>query len=342
MNIDENQTIADKVKSVDSDRRQRSMTFAFFLSIAVISSIVLIFSDDISHAFAARYDESSDIALRTFIIRIFATSALIGFIAYVTYLYLEGGLSTLKRSEEGTLISTSSSSFSLIAESLEESAKAISSNQTISDADTKTITDTLGAAIEQSLSANFLENIERKYGRTIQHGLAAAGFDDLFQRTKNRLGDFKGELSRKANINLVAGLIIGALGLVVLIVFISNSQSLVDYENVDRYFYYISRLALVAIIESVAFFFLRQYRQALSDEKFVANEITNVELKLLALKTATQLKMDTAIELSVGDLAMTDRNTISVSSRKNQPVSGDGQKQVDDLIKTLQNLKNLK
>jgi len=75
-------------------------------------------------------------------------------------------------------------------------------------------------------------------------------------------------------------------------------------------FYYTSRFTLVAVIETVALFFLRLYRSSLSDEKYVSNEITNIELKMGALLTAIKSNNDSAIEEILLILSKTERNFI--------------------------------
>lgn len=281
--------------------------FSIFCVLSFLAALGFVYADQLALATSYRYDTEQDLVSRALLYRVMLLMPIAAFFGYTIFLYLEG-TSFLRRGNSQLEAEVDAIRFAKIAESLKGSVEKLSKNQSITEVDVATISDAIDAAVAKSLPGAFLERIESKYGRSIQHGLVAAGFDDLFQRTKNRLRDFKEELGRKANVNLLSGLAIGVLGLAILIYFISSNPSTDEIDQIGKYFYYLSRLSLVLIIESVAIFFLRQYQRAVNDEKFVANEITNIELKLVALKTATLLQLNSGIEVAVADLATTDRN----------------------------------
>jgi hypothetical protein len=60
----------------------------------------------------------------------------------------------------------------------------------------------------------------------------------------------------------------------------------------------------------VAFFFLNQYRSTLADTKYISNEITNIDLKLLSLIVVTKsdAPQTSAISKILQELAKTERN----------------------------------
>ncbi len=72
----------------------------------------------------------------------------------------------------------------------------------------------------------------------------------------------------------------------------------------------IPRVTFVIFIEVFAYFFLRLYKQGLTEIKYFQNELTNVESKITALEVA-YIKNDTnAISNVIDALSKTERNFI--------------------------------
>jgi hypothetical protein len=71
------------------------------------------------------------------------------------------------------------------------------------------------------------------------------------------------------------------------------------------------RITLVAFIEIFSFFFLKLYKQNIGDIKYFQNEVTNVDMKLLALRAScadeTEGKVDPEL-LKI--IAGTERNFV--------------------------------
>jgi hypothetical protein len=63
-------------------------------------------------------------------------------------------------------------------------------------------------------------------------------------------------------------------------------------------------------IEVFAFFFLRLYKVNLEDTKFYQNELTNIDSKLIALKTTLIGERDNDVSDVVRELAGTERNFV--------------------------------
>lgn len=85
---------------------------------------------------------------------------------------------------------------------------------------------------------------------------------------------------------------------------ISVSAAWVDLAKV-----YAPRLSLVLIIEIIDFFFLKLYRATFMEIRYVQNEITNVEMKLIALNVAI-LHQARVLDDVIETLVKTDRNFI--------------------------------
>jgi hypothetical protein len=69
-------------------------------------------------------------------------------------------------------------------------------------------------------------------------------------------------------------------------------------------------MSLVVFIEIFAFFFLRLYRSSLDEVKYFQNELTNVEMRLVALEAALVLGHSGALDTTINQLARTERNSI--------------------------------
>ncbi|MCH7690367.1 MAG: hypothetical protein IIA17_04900, partial [candidate division Zixibacteria bacterium] len=74
--------------------------------------------------------------------------------------------------------------------------------------------------------------------------------------------------------------------------------------------YYIPRLSFIVFIEVFAYFFLKLYKASLYDIKFYQNELTNVESKIISLKSAFFSKDDGALRTIIEELSRTERNFV--------------------------------
>jgi hypothetical protein len=181
---------------------------------------------------------------------------------------------------------------------------------------TKTeILETLKASIDERLSEGALKTIDEEFAKRDlkykQWERMLTGFEDI----RKRLSDECENLRRRSNLNLALGsltTVIAGLGLVV-VVFLKP----LDLSGLSKEEYawkvvahYIPRLSLIIFAEVFAYFFLRLYKAGLSDMKFYQNEMTNVEVKLSALKAALATQDNETIKLVIGELSRTERNFI--------------------------------
>ncbi len=68
--------------------------------------------------------------------------------------------------------------------------------------------------------------------------------------------------------------------------------------------------SLVLFIELFAYFFLRLYREGLSEMKYYQNELTNIESKLIAVEIALIKEDNESLKLTLDILSQTERNFI--------------------------------
>jgi hypothetical protein len=134
-----------------------------------------------------------------------------------------------------------------------------------------------------------------------------------FNETRERLLREMSNLSRRANLNLAFGTlttILAGTGLVYIVLFTPLNLAGVSSSEYSWLVvaHYVPRLSLIIFAEVFAYFFLRLYKASLPDMKYYQNEITNVEMRLIALKAALAMEDKEPLKAVVGDLSKTERN----------------------------------
>lgn len=126
--------------------------------------------------------------------------------------------------------------------------------------------------------------------------------------TRKRLGDEVIALAKRGNLNLVLGILTTIAGLSALayaVVTAPPTQSVPDLLG-----HFLPRLSLSLLIEVFAYFFLRLYKQSLSEIKYFQNELTNVE----SLATSAMFALEAGNMDLLGQIALqiskTERNFI--------------------------------
>jgi len=97
------------------------------------------------------------------------------------------------------------------------------------------------------------------------------------QSVNIRLMAAKREVQRRANLNLIIGSLIAIGGLAFLAFYVVTSSSPAQETWDQAFVRYLPRIALVFIIELLAYFFLRLYRFGATEIRYFQNELTNVE-----------------------------------------------------------------
>ena len=128
-------------------------------------------------------------------------------------------------------------------------------------------------------------------------------------KSLERINSYKLLLNRKANFNLLFGLTFSISG----IFFIFYSLNDFDKTRIDFYstiLYFLPRILLTVLIEIFAYFFLSLYKSNLQEIKYFENEMTNLEVKFIALEYAHFLD-DNQLKVSlIEQLMNTERNFI--------------------------------
>lgn len=143
------------------------------------------------------------------------------------------------------------------------------------------------------------------------------------RRSVERLSREISDLRLRSNINLLIGMAITGGGLWLLwstVEMVDASELLKVLASEGResdvkflknlILPIVPRIMLVIFVEVFAYFFLRLYRNGLSEIKFFQNELTNVESKLTAIEFAFVTKSDEALKSAIEALSKTERNFV--------------------------------
>jgi hypothetical protein len=186
----------------------------------------------------------------------------------------------------------------------------LSNNEATTGVSEEELNATIRGSITQQLeSAGFVELLESKFGHQIYEEARIHKLNKDFIGIAQRINSEIERLTKSANLNLVFGSIstmaaIGFLGFEVLY------RGTNFTELVPLLSYYIPRIAIVIFVEVFAFFFLKIYRTNLNDIKYFHNEKTNIDLKLIAIKSAIATKDVAIIKLAIEEFVRTERNFI--------------------------------
>ena len=130
----------------------------------------------------------------------------------------------------------------------------------------------------------------------------------LFAGTESRLKSEILSLNKRGNLNLALGILISILGLLVLFYYISSVNS--TTKPMEFFALMLPRFSLIILVEIFAYFFLRLYKMSITEIKYFQNELTNIEMKRIALMQLTQGEDVTILSEIVKNFISTERNYI--------------------------------
>lgn len=130
------------------------------------------------------------------------------------------------------------------------------------------------------------------------------------ESARERLLQHSGLLGSRANFALGWGLFFAATGVVILGWALITAQQPIHEDLVGYIAHYLPRLSITIIVELVAFFFLKTYARTLTDIRYIQNEMTNVEMKLIGLHRSVELNLTDASKKAIVALVNTERNHI--------------------------------
>ncbi|MDX2370540.1 MAG: hypothetical protein QNK36_19405 [Colwellia sp.] len=162
---------------------------------------------------------------------------------------------------------------------------------------------------ESNINENLVKSFSDKYSEQISQQEQSRSLFAIYESTSKRIENALIDLERRAKLSLFIGCIttLAAVGGLAYIVFTNEHDFLNATSAINHY---VPKISFVILIEVFAFFFLRLYKESLSDIKYYQNESTNIDSKIMALKAAVLTKKDSSMTSVIKNLTETDRNFI--------------------------------
>ena len=217
--------------------------------------------------------------------------------------------------EELSLIRKEISIFS--KESVEKSLKELKnylrraglSEMEFSPEERKELLENIKNSIKTTLSDDFLQAVNTKYGKDIDYENKLKHLRRLYTDTKVRLGREIESLTKRANLNLIIGSLTTFIATILLVYIVLYSG--VKTGDLNSFvWHYVPRFFVLIFIEVFSFFFLRLYKSSLNEIKYFQNEITTVDGKLLGLETALISEDHAKLDCIIQVFSQTERNFI--------------------------------
>lgn len=175
---------------------------------------------------------------------------------------------------------------------------------------------------DENISSVFSSETE-KLKNAIENELKYEKLNASSLSVRNRLYREISDLRLRANINLLIGMVITFLGLIILYqtVGVAEKLHLIQQDPTstmktgndlfkELFLSFAPRVMLVIFIEMFAYFFLRLYKQGLSEIKYFQNELTNVESRIIALEVCHLNSDSNAMSTVIESLSKTERNFV--------------------------------
>lgn len=117
------------------------------------------------------------------------------------------------------------------------------------------------------------------------------------------------KLDRKSNINLIIGSTLTIVALIFLGLIVYD-KPIINLSISELIIHYLPRISFIVFIEVFAYFFLRLYKLNLIDIKYYQNELTNIDLKVMAALSAFNVGKEADVSTIILELSKTERNFI--------------------------------
>ncbi len=309
------------LKSFSNTLNPKRTLIAVGISCSILSLVSLLIPNIFADLIALR---SSDKKINMTLI--FALASVFAF----ALVYLQSGHQPTSLSKKTNLTDYDANQLSrmirLQATALSELRETVSSHNfapTLSDDDKKKLINSITNSTRQ-------EVIEEIFTQQINNLKDSIEKDSVYEKLKLSVEQIKIRLYReisdlrlRSNVNLLIGMLITAGGLYLLwstVSMIDTSHSLKSLasegaESNSQFFKNLilplaPRIMLVIFIEVFAYFFLRLYKNGLSEIKYFQNELTNVESKLVALELSYLSNNSDSITSVIHSLVNTERNFV--------------------------------
>jgi hypothetical protein len=163
-----------------------------------------------------------------------------------------------------------------------------------------------------------LDTISPEILRMLKEGHPDSKYFEIIEYTyqfRNRLKSHIENISRNGNLNLLIGLLITAVAICLLLYIVFEKK-----EANNNYFsllsHYIPRVLITFFVEIFAFFFLKLYKTNVDEVRYFQNELTNIDSKIIGLKTAIWSGEKDALNIVIQGFKDTERNFILKKDEK--------------------------
>ncbi|MFH6967640.1 hypothetical protein [Flavobacterium sp. FlaQc-28] len=262
---------------------------------------------------------------------IFSTTLILSGIAFFLMLYVRGGIFPFEKTVlDDANFQNDKKIFEKRFEELRSELLSIYSNS----GDIRDYGEEISKRIEEKISVlsekKIIEQITDKFNLEFYSKTKLDLIEGELLNTKVRIERETSRLSRYAYTNLMIGFITTFLA----IFFLGYSLLGVESKEItsnEYFFHFLPRFSLSILVEIFSFFFLKLYKSNLEDIKYFNNEKTNIEMKIIAIKTAFVFDDKESVKQLIIELAKTERNfilkkgesTVELEKRKSDLNSND-------------------
>jgi len=192
----------------------------------------------------------------------------------------------------------------LIDNKLEEFRNTFNPEMVFNEDDKKQILKNLSDKLE----SDALKSYKNEIHNTITSQIKEDVLEYYFESILKRLSGVIKALDTRSSINLVSGIFIASVGLCILSV---SALQLSEKNTIEiSLVHYFPRISLVVLIEIFSYFFLRLYKENLSEIKYFQNEILNIEARRLAVFIMIQHNDHSFYNKIAYELCKTERNFV--------------------------------
>ncbi|MCR9172898.1 MAG: hypothetical protein NXI10_10415 [bacterium] len=253
-----------------------------------------------------RYELAESFGFKVIFVSIMSGAFVLMGLISLLFIYLQGGFTRDESVTNETYTDTNlNKKFERLRTELRDAIKEL--NKT--SLDTEEAKELLEQKIDSLTNDVLFEQIRNKYESRLVEDIRSRALEEELLVVKKRIAVETARISRNGNINLLIGLATTFIAISILLFSLLGGGS--TYGEYESFLYYfLPRLSLSIFIELFSFFFLRIYKKNLEDIKYFNNERTNIDLKLVALRTALLYEDKESLKEVISELSKTERNFV--------------------------------
>lgn len=139
--------------------------------------------------------------------------------------------------------------------------------------------------LRETISADLAEELEKQYSAAAISAAQMRQAKENYRKSIERLSKEIETLTRRANLNLVIGVLTTSIAVGLLTYMVLGTDAKLD-TLAGLLSYYIPRVTVVMFIEVFSFFFLKMYKSNLSEIKYYQQEITGISTQQVVYESA--------------------------------------------------------